>query len=146
MSVSDSTSGHEAIPTESQIEDLVATFYGRIRQDPELGPIFGKVIGPDWTPHLKTMCSFWSSVMLTSGRYKGRPIPAHIKISEIEPRHFARWLELFSATARELFQPGLADAFIDRAQRIAESFKLAFAFHSPNPSSWVPNMPPLVQP
>jgi hemoglobin len=146
MSVSESSSGHEAIPTETQIEDLVATFYGRIRQDPDLGPIFASVIGADWTPHLKTMCNFWSSVMLTSGRYKGRPIPAHIKISEIEPRHFARWLELFTATARELFHPPLADAFIDRANRIAESFKLAFAFHSPNPSSWVPNMPPLVQP
>lgn len=146
MSVSEAGSGHDAIPTEGQIEDLVGTFYARIRLDPDLGPIFSRVIGADWTPHLKTMCSFWSSVMLTSGRYKGRPIPAHIKISEIEPRHFARWLELFSATARELFAPTLAEAFIERANRIAESFKLAFAFHSPAPETWVPNMPPLVQP
>lgn len=146
MSVSESSTGHDAIPTEGQIEDLVATFYGRIRQDPELGPIFAAVIGADWTPHLKTMCNFWSSVMLTSGRYKGRPIPAHIKIDQIQPQHFARWLELFTATARELFNPVLAGAFIDRANRIAESFKLAFAFHSPTPDAWVPNMPPLVQP
>ena len=146
MSVSDAPSGHDALPTEAQIEDLVATFYGHIRQDPELGPIFGRVIGEDWTPHLKTMCSFWSSVMLTTGRYKGRPIPAHIKITEIEPRHFARWLELFKATAHDLFAPPLANAFIERANRIAESFKLAFAFHAPDPKVWVPNMPPLVQP
>jgi len=140
------SSGHPAVPTESQIEDLVATFYARIRRDTELGPIFTRVIGDDWGPHLKTMCSFWSSVMLTSGRYKGRPIPAHIKISEIEPQHFARWLKLFTKTAHDLFEAPLAEAFIDRAQRIAESFKLAFAFHAKDPSAWVPNMPPLVQP
>lgn len=146
MSVSEVPSGHETIPTEDQIEMLVATFYARIRQDPDLGPIFAREIGEDWTPHLKTMCNFWSSVMLTSGRYKGRPIPAHIKIGEIRPQHFVRWLELFQATTHDLFTPPLAQAFIERAKRIAESFKLAFAFHSPDPQSWVPNMPPLVQP
>jgi hemoglobin len=146
MSGSDNSSGHPAVPTEDQIEDLVGTFYARIRQDPDLGPIFARVIGDDWTPHLKTMCNFWSSVMLTSGRYKGRPIPAHIKIAEIEPRHFVRWLELFSATAHELFVPALANSFIERAHRIADSFRLAFAFYAPDPKLWVPDMPPLVQP
>ncbi|WP_374656191.1 group III truncated hemoglobin [Dongia sp.] len=145
MSLSAGSSGRPAVPTEAQIEDLVATFYARIRKDPELGPIFARVIGEDWTPHLKTMCNFWSSVMLTSGRYKGRPIPAHIKIGDIAPQHFAHWLALFSATAHELFEAPLADAFIERARRIAESFKLAFAFHAKDPSLWVPNMPPLVQ-
>lgn len=133
-------------PTEAQIEDLVATFYARIRRDPELGPIFEAAIGTDWSAHLKTMCSFWSSVMLTSGKYKGRPIPAHLKIPGIEPQHFARWLSLFEATTAELFPAPLAAAFVDRAKRIAESFKLAFAFHSPDPEKWVPGMPPLVQP
>ncbi|WP_374382102.1 group III truncated hemoglobin [Dongia sp.] len=146
MPVSTSSADHPAVPTEDQIEDLVTTFYARIRKDPDLGPIFARAIGEDWTPHLKTMCNFWSSVMLTSGKYKGRPIPAHIKLGEIEPQHFAHWLELFSATSRELFAPPLAEAFIDRAQRIAESFKLAFAFHAKDPTIWVPNMPPLVQP
>lgn len=136
----------ELLPTEGQIEDLVATFYARIRRDPELAPIFERAIGPDWGPHLQTMCSFWSSVMLTSGKYKGRPIPAHLKVGGIEPRHFTLWLSLFEATARDLFPDRLATAFIERAKRIAESFKLAFAFHSPDPDKWVPGMPPLVQP
>ncbi|WP_374376160.1 group III truncated hemoglobin [Dongia sp.] len=136
----------DLLPTEAQIEDLVATFYARIRRDPELAPIFERAIGADWGPHLQTMCSFWSSVMLTSGKYKGRPIPAHLKVGGIEPQHFARWLSLFEATAHELFSDRLAAAFIERAKRIAESFKLAFAFHSPDPAKWVPNMPPLVQP
>ena len=133
-------------PTESQIEDLVATFYARIRKHPNLGPIFERVIGDDWTPHLKVMCDFWSSVMLTTGRYKGRPIPAHVRINQqqegsiepplIQPGHFAEWLALFEATAKELFSPDLAASFVEKARRIAESLKLGFAFHSPTPEIW----------
>jgi len=128
-------------PTETQIEDLVATFYAGIRRHATLGPIFEREMGRDWSAHLKTMCDFWSSVMLTSGRYKGRPIPAHIKLTGIEPRHFAEWLVLFEVTARDLFQPALAEAFIEKARRIAESLKLGFAFHSTTPEIWA-DLPP----
>jgi len=133
-------------PTESQIEDLVATFYARIRKHPSLGPIFARVIGDDWTPHLKVMCDFWSSVMLTTGRYKGRPIPAHVRINQqrqglIAPEHFTEWLSLFEATAKELFAPDLAASFVEKARRIAESLKLGFAFHSATPEIWA-DLPP----
>jgi hemoglobin len=130
-----------AFPTEAQIEDLVATFYARIRQHPTLGPIFSRVIGPEWGPHLKVMCDFWSSVMLTTGRYKGRPIPAHVKISGIAPEHFTEWLGLFEATAKELLSPALAAAFVEKAKRIAESLKLGLAFHSKTPEIWA-DLPP----
>jgi hemoglobin len=124
------------LATDDQIESLVAAFYARVRNDPELGPIFLRAIGEDWTGHLKTMCDFWSSVMNTSGRYKGKPIPAHVRLSGVEPRHFARWLHLFSDTAQELFGSPLADWFVERAERIAESLKLGFAFHTNRPDIW----------
>jgi hemoglobin len=127
---------NQIAPSDDQIEDLVAMFYARIRKDAELGPIFERVIGADWGPHLKTMCDFWSSVMNTTGRYKGKPIPAHVKLTGIEPRHFERWLALFAETARELFEPALAQLFLLRAQRIAESLKLGFAFHAERPEIW----------
>jgi hemoglobin len=135
------TSQSAPLPTETQIADLVGTFYARIRRHPRLGPIFERVIGPDWSVHLRLMCDFWSSVMLTTGRYKGRPIPAHLKITDIEPRHFAEWLELFGATARELFPEALAEAFVEKATRIGESLKLGLAFHSPTPEIWA-QLPP----
>jgi hemoglobin len=127
---------NQIAPSDDQIEDLVATFYARIRKDAELGPIFERVIGADWGPHLKTMCDFWSSVMNTTGRYKGKPIPAHVKLTGIEPRHFERWLALFADTIRELFEPALAQLFLLRAQRIGESLKLGFAFHAERPEIW----------
>ena len=122
--------------TDDQIETLVATFYARIRRDEVLGPIFVNAIGEDWTAHLKTMCDFWSSVMNTTGRYKGKPIPAHIKLSGIEPRHFEHWLRLFAETVHELFDADLAALFLERAKRIAESLKLGFAFHTDRPEIW----------
>jgi len=124
------------LATDDQIETLVARFYAQIRSDAELGPIFHAAIGEDWTAHLKTMCDFWSSVMNTSGRYKGKPIPAHIKLKGIEPRHFERWLRLFSETTHALFDATLAAMFVQRAERIAESLKLAFAFHADRPEIW----------
>jgi hemoglobin len=44
---------------------------------------------------------------------------------------FAIWLGLFRATARELCEPDVATVFIDRAERIAQSLKLAMFFRLP---------------
>ena len=46
---------------EAEIEILVRDFYARIRADETLGPIFARVIGEDWEPHLQKMFAFWSS-------------------------------------------------------------------------------------
>jgi hemoglobin len=51
----------------------------------------------------------------------------------IEPGLFPRWLALFEAKAAELFAPDLAAAFTAKAQRIAESLKLALFFDAAAP-------------
>jgi hypothetical protein len=61
--------------SEHGIRRLVDEFYARVRADTELAPIFNRAIPGDWGLHLATMRDFWSSVMLTSGRYKGNPVP-----------------------------------------------------------------------
>ena len=69
----------EAAPiTEQDIERLVPEFYARVRADAVLGPIFDGAI-EDWPHHLEKLKAFWSSVMLTSGRYKGQPMVAHLR-------------------------------------------------------------------
>ena len=64
--------------------------------------------------------------MLTTGRYKGNPMAAHVK-HPIEPAFFDRWLLLWRETAAELFAP-IAERFRDKAERIADSLKLALFF------------------
>ena len=117
--------------TESQIVTLVDAFYAKVRRDDVLAPIFERAIAPDsWPVHLAKMYDFWSSVMLTTGRYKGNPLAVHLRVDGLEAGMFARWLALFRATAEELFAPELAASFREKSERIAESLKLGL-FHRP---------------
>lgn len=114
--------------TEAMVEALVHAFYAKVRKDDVLGPIFEAEIDA-WDEHLDKLCAFWSSVTLMTGRYKGRPIPAHAKLPGISNAHFGRWLALFAETAREICPPAAADLFIERSERIAQSLQLAIAVH-----------------
>jgi hemoglobin len=114
--------------TETMIRELVHTFYAEVRRDPLLGPIFGARVH-DWDEHLEKLCAFWSSVVLMTGRFKGRPMPAHIAITEISLDHFQRWLALFRTTAATVCPQPAAALFIERAERIAESLHLGICLH-----------------
>ena len=114
---------------EAMVHAVVHGFYDRIRTDELLGPIFNSRIAPDeWPHHLGKMCDFWSSTLLRTGRYEGRPLPPHLAIPGLGEAHFRRWLTLFRATVRRLCPPEVAALFMDRALRIAHSFRLAVAF------------------
>lgn len=113
---------------ETMIRALVDAFYARVRADAVLGPIFNARVG-DWDEHLAKLADFWSSVVLMSGRYKGRPMPVHAAIPDISDAHFQRWLQLFAATAREVCPPPAAALFVDRALRIANSLQTGIALH-----------------
>ncbi|MEP0708776.1 MAG: group III truncated hemoglobin [Parvibaculum sp.] len=116
------------VTDEAEIETLVRAFYTKVRADAELGPIFDRVIGDDWEPHLQKMFNFWSSVMLTTGRYKGQPMRAHMKLKAVTPKHFDRWLVLFRETAEEVCDAETAERFVEKAARIAESLQLGMFF------------------
>lgn len=111
--------------TPEMIEQLVLTFYEKVRNDQMIGPIFNRIIKDNWPTHLERMCVFWGAIMLKTGAYKGRPVPKHTAIENLTPDHFKRWLSLFRQTARGLNNQEIADIFIDRAERIAESLQLA---------------------
>lgn len=111
--------------TEEKIAQLVATFYSRARADDLIGPIFNAAV-TDWDHHIGKITDFWSSMMLKTGRYDGRPMRPHL-VLPLRGEHFDRWLVLFEATAREIFESDVAEAFIIRARRIADSFEMGVA-------------------
>lgn len=114
---------------EEMIQAVIHTFYGRILDDDLLAPIFGRAISHDqWPAHLARMCDFWSGMLLRTGRYAGRPLPAHLAIPDLGEVHFYRWLSLFKKTVDDICPDALAALFMDRALRIAHSFQLAIAF------------------
>src|SRR5690348_14285224 len=121
----------DAMPavTESQIVALIDAFYAKVRRDEVLAPVFERAIAADaWPVHLAKMYDFWSSVMLTTGRYRGNPLAVHLRIEGLEAGMFARWLALFRATAEELLSPELAASFREKSERIAESLKLGLFY------------------
>jgi hemoglobin len=126
--------------SEDGIRQLVDAFYDKVRLDAELAPIFLRAIPGDWEPHLTRMYAFWSSVMLTSGCYKGNPVVKHLVIPGIQPHLFERWLALFNETCGELFDDGVSEEFRAKAARIAESLKLALFYRPDRP--WPPEATP----
>ncbi len=115
---------------ERMIHAVVHGFYREIREDDLLGPIFNGAIKPqDWPHHLAKMCDFWSATLLRTQRYDGRPLPPHLAIPGLGEAHFRRWLTLFGDTVDRLCPPEVAALFMDRALRIAHSFRLAVAFN-----------------
>ncbi|WP_426061392.1 group III truncated hemoglobin [Hymenobacter sp. B1770] len=121
--------------TEADIVSLVDAFYTRINEDALLRPIFNDVARVDWAAHLPIMYDFWSSVLLGTSRYKGRPFAKHFPLP-IQAAHFQQWLALFRASADELFAgPKAAEAKV-KAQHIAAMFEHRM---KPNPLSLLPD-------
>ncbi|HEX8469018.1 MAG TPA: group III truncated hemoglobin [Allosphingosinicella sp.] len=119
-----------SVITEEALGRLVERFYAKVRRDPLLGPVFIAAV-EDWPEHLERLQAFWSSVMLTSGRYKGRPLPAHLKHgAAMTDERFSRWLALWEETTAELFAPEAAAELQLKARRIGESLSLGIRFAS----------------
>jgi hypothetical protein len=71
--------------TETEIASIVERFYAKVRVDPEIGPVFNDAV-QNWDAHLALLKDFWSTVLLTTGRYKGNPLLAHFPLP-IEERY-----------------------------------------------------------
>lgn len=124
---------HDDQIDEAALARLIPAFYDRVRADAEIGPLFNEAI-EDWPAHLEKLVAFWSSVMLTSGRYKGSPVAEHLKHkARITPAMFDRWLAIWAATTDELMPSAAASALQAKAARIAESLQLALFFRLGDP-------------
>jgi len=119
------------ILTLNDIELLVDTFYGKVREDQLIGPIFNDRIEDRWPQHLAKMYTFWQTVLLGEHTYYGSPFPPHAKLP-VEKEHFDRWLELFSQTLAELFTGQVASEALWRANKMAEMFQYKIAHYRQN--------------
>lgn len=131
---------------EAMVHKMVHSFYARIREDEVLGPIFNDAIQNRWDHHLANMVDFWSSVVLMTGRYSGRPMAAHLlldakrgeqQMPRLDQPHFDRWLALFRATAADVCPPQAAALFVNRAEKIAQSFVHGIRFNRGEMPDWL---------
>jgi hemoglobin len=94
------------IETREDIELLVEEFYKKVKQDELIGYIFNNVENFNWDTHIPIMVSFWETILLDSGTYRGNPMLTHIQLnrkSPLSPEHFIRWKQLFFETLDENF-------------------------------------------
>lgn len=128
---------HEAGGSEA-LQLVVRDFYRKAVQDPLLGPVFKRVIGPypgaGWPVHLARLDGFWRAVTGGPHAYRGQPGLAHQGLG-LTPAHFERWLMLWDETARELLPPDQAQALLVAAQRMATNMqRMAIALSTQAPS------------
>ncbi len=115
---------------EDMIRAVVDRFYAAAREDEVIGPVFRTAV-PDekWQAHLDTIVDFWSSMLLGTRRYDGRPLRKHLMLPELGDRHFRRWLALFRRTLEEICPPDVAAFWADRSERIGNSFRINVRMH-----------------
>ena len=114
------------------IKILVDTFYGKVKKDELIGPIFNERIQDRWPQHLETMYTFWQTLLLNERTYFGSPFPAHTSLP-VSGKHFKKWMELFTQTVDELFTGEKADEAKQRAGKIAEIFESKIEFYKNTP-------------
>ncbi|MBS1736385.1 MAG: group III truncated hemoglobin, partial [Bacteroidetes bacterium] len=110
------------IQTLADIKNLVDTFYGKVRLDALIGPIFDERIQDRWPQHLEKMYTFWQTILLEEHTYFDAPFPPHAQLP-IEKEHFDKWLQIFHATLEELFEGKIADEAKWRANKMAQMFQ-----------------------
>ncbi|MEQ9694849.1 group III truncated hemoglobin [Shimia sp. SDUM112013] len=110
--------------TPEEISRVVTAFYARIRQHPDLGPVFAAHIpGDAWPVHEAKIAAFWRNAILKERGYDGQPMRVHLQTPEIQPEHFAQWLGLFDEVLTETLPPETAQAFSALAHRIGDGFR-----------------------
>jgi hemoglobin len=121
------------ITTLEDIKLLVDSFYGKIREDALLAPIFYAVIQDHWPAHLEKMYRFWQTILLEEYTYSGSPFPPHAKLS-VNKTHFDQWLHLWSVTIDENFSGTLATEAKWRAEKMATMFLSKIEYYKNNNS------------
>lgn len=109
------------IETLEDIKQLVDTFYGKIRENELLGPIFNGIIQDKWPHHLEKMYRFWQTVLLGEHTYYGSPFPPHAKLP-MEQKYFDTWLGFWYETLNESFKGPKADEAKRRGDKMAVMF------------------------
>ncbi|MDT7845639.1 group III truncated hemoglobin [Streptomyces justiciae] len=106
------------------VERLVHAFYGRVFEDPLIGPFFAEVARVDTAVHLLVMADFWQSHLLAPGTYRRNALHAHRELHSRRPlraEHFERWLHLWTSTIHERHAGPVADKAVRKAQVIARA-------------------------
>lgn len=111
------------IQTREDVRLLVHSFYGKVRENGDIGPFFTTTI-TDWEEHLEKLTDFWESNLFFKAKFRGNPVAAHNAVDKsyghrLEMRHFGIWLQLWTETLDGLFEGELANRAKNNARKMA---------------------------
>ena len=101
-------------------------FYGRAMADEIIGWLFTDVAKLDLEAHVPVIASFWETVLLGTGGYRGGAFRPHADLharAGLRSGHFTRWLALWETTVDELFAGPRAEQAKAHARRTAAAFE-----------------------
>ncbi len=113
--------------TSEQIDTLVLIFYQRIRNHPDLGPVFLRAVGTsdeNWRAHEARIAAFWRNATGLDRGFSGNPMLKHLANQEVVPEQFSVWLDLFHVTAKETLPSDTAAGISALADRIGRSLSM----------------------
>jgi hemoglobin len=99
-------------------------------------PVFNAAV-QNWDEHKRLLTSFWASVALRAGSYRGNPMAAH-RPHPIRAEHFDHWLALWCETCSEILDETHAAQMQEYAQSIGQSLKLGLGLRLQAHSFGVP--------
>jgi hemoglobin len=110
------------IRNRKDIEELVITFYEKVKSDDKIGYLFNDVAHVNWELHLPKMYDFWENILFYTANYEGNPMAKHKALHEkstMTKAHFQHWIDLFNKTVDTLFEGPKAEETKNRAMNIA---------------------------
>ena len=105
----------------------MTVFYEKAIKDEALAHFFineisDDITDEDWIHHIDLLADFWLAQLLGKDTYYGNFVGAHVKMPHIQRENYARWLELFSQTADEVYSPDTAKKFKKKAVQLVKEF------------------------
>ena len=113
------------IETREDIQNLVNSFYEKIRADDLLGDIFNSHIPENaWPAHLEKLADFWETNLFGVPKYKGNLTQKHIDVDTslnytIDSVHFGKWLQHWFDTIDELYKGEYAQKAKNAARKMS---------------------------
>lgn len=104
------------------IDRLMRNFYEKLLNDPDMAPIFEKVVAKGLDHHFDVLVDFWDNILFFTGAYKNNAMVKHIELNEWYPLrkvHFEKWLSFFKSSVDQLFEGAKATLAKERADQIA---------------------------
>ncbi|MEJ6796624.1 MAG: group III truncated hemoglobin [Flavobacteriales bacterium] len=120
------------------INNIVRKFYGQVRENEILGPVFTNAIpAGEWDRHMEKITDFWDSAIFGSMTFKGNPATSHVNLDKnndykITQDHFSIWLNQWSETINEDYEGEIAENMKMRARKMATGLYLGMWHHKPD--------------